>query len=321
MTMNERPPSAPPTLSYVLATKDRLSRLQRAIERVLRAIQPDEEIVIFDGGSTDGSTEWLRLAAEQDRRITVVSEADRGEAHAYNKAILLSRGRLIKPLTDDDIFQWAAIAECKAFMLARSDVHALGTNGIGTVWHSEDPFVKQDYDAEFLRWAGGGPPFAFSGLGLMIRRESLPLLGLFDTRCTWVDYEFTIRATALRANVAWYRGAAWLRVGTPQSNSAKFAARLQQDRERIDLYYGARTEPTTDISTMARAAGTMAALKRRWRRGLARPPSSTEAVRAWFEPLANDPEMYAMCEAQLAALSESPGEPFLCRDERMSELA
>ncbi|HRI80047.1 MAG TPA: glycosyltransferase, partial [Cyclobacteriaceae bacterium] len=47
------------TLSYVLTTYNKLPYLRVTIPYLLAACQPDEEIVVVDGGSQDGSAEYL----------------------------------------------------------------------------------------------------------------------------------------------------------------------------------------------------------------------------------------------------------------------
>ena len=51
-------------ISYVLATHNQLAALRPAIDRLATARQPTEEIVVIDGGSTDGSADYLRQLQE-----------------------------------------------------------------------------------------------------------------------------------------------------------------------------------------------------------------------------------------------------------------
>lgn len=62
---------------------------------------PHVEHIVMDGGSTDGSIEILGAASP---RVTWVSEADRGQSHAINKAFRASSGEIIGWLNSDDAY-------------------------------------------------------------------------------------------------------------------------------------------------------------------------------------------------------------------------
>ncbi|WP_460620260.1 glycosyltransferase, partial [Hymenobacter qilianensis] len=47
-------------LSYILTTYNKLPYLKQVLERLMAARQEDEEIVVADGGSKDGTVEYLQ---------------------------------------------------------------------------------------------------------------------------------------------------------------------------------------------------------------------------------------------------------------------
>lgn len=64
------------------------------------------EWLVVDDGSTDGSREWLRQIALQDKRVVVLLNSNnQGAAYARNQAIEAAKGRFIAFLDADD--QWA----------------------------------------------------------------------------------------------------------------------------------------------------------------------------------------------------------------------
>ena len=89
-----------PRISYVLATKNRAGFLRKALERVRQWIQPQDELIVVDGGSTDDTRAVVNAHASLVTRF--ISEPDRGEAHAFNKGVLIAHGEYVKFLTDDD---------------------------------------------------------------------------------------------------------------------------------------------------------------------------------------------------------------------------
>ncbi len=60
------------------------------------------ELIVADGGSTDGSVELLQQRAALDRRLRLVCEPDSGPPEALNRAFALARGTVIGWLNADD---------------------------------------------------------------------------------------------------------------------------------------------------------------------------------------------------------------------------
>lgn len=76
--------------------------LQEAVASVLN--QPEcLELLVADGGSTDGSIEFLTALASRDRRVRITYGPDQGPADALNKAFAQARGTMIGWLNADDI--------------------------------------------------------------------------------------------------------------------------------------------------------------------------------------------------------------------------
>lgn len=76
--------------------------LEEALDSVL--CQPEcLELLVADGGSTDGSLELLELWSQKDSRVRIVSRSDTGPADALNKAFKAARGTFIGWLNADDV--------------------------------------------------------------------------------------------------------------------------------------------------------------------------------------------------------------------------
>jgi glycosyltransferase involved in cell wall biosynthesis len=87
------PAQGPPVVSVVVPTFNPGPDLEPTLDSVLCQTFPDFEILVIDGGSTDGTVETLRRFG--DRIECWISEPDRGVYDAYNKGIGLSRGEWI----------------------------------------------------------------------------------------------------------------------------------------------------------------------------------------------------------------------------------
>jgi glycosyltransferase involved in cell wall biosynthesis len=226
-----------PKLTYVLTTYNKLFFLQMVLEDLIIHCADDEDIVIVDGGSTDGTVEYLSSIQDCPKISKVVSAKDRGEAHGFNKAILLAKGDLIKVITDDDVFHWQSVRSCKEFMSSHPDVDLMGSSGAAINLDADDIFVPLDYLENFSAWKSSNIPFAFCGLGLMIRRESLPLLGLFDLKYVRVDAEYSLRATSNDVNLAWLATPSWVRITNGASNSVKYFDKCVEEENKLNYLY------------------------------------------------------------------------------------
>lgn len=87
-------------------------KLRHTIESVLEQTESDYEILVKDGGSTDGCMAML----PPDERIRVVSQKDRGIYDAMNQAVAQARGEYFFFLNCGDCF-------CDAEVLAKVGEH------------------------------------------------------------------------------------------------------------------------------------------------------------------------------------------------------
>ena len=94
--------------------------LQEAVQSVL-AQKECLELLVADGGSTDGSLQVLEELAAVDPRLRIVSRSDRGPAEAINLALRAARGTLIAWLNADDISPSGAFARAGAALAAHPE--------------------------------------------------------------------------------------------------------------------------------------------------------------------------------------------------------
>lgn len=70
----------------------------------------DLEWLVIDGGSTDGSVEWLGEQAATDPRIRYTSGPDAGQSDAINKGLAMASGDVVAWLNADDLYAEGALA-------------------------------------------------------------------------------------------------------------------------------------------------------------------------------------------------------------------
>ncbi len=75
--------------------------IERAIRSVMDQDYDDWEHIIVDGGSTDGTVEILKKYPH----LKWISEPDRGQSDAMNKAFVMSSGDIVGYLNADDTYE------------------------------------------------------------------------------------------------------------------------------------------------------------------------------------------------------------------------
>lgn len=89
-----------PSVSVIVATLDAAATLAACIDSVSAQEGVPVELLVIDGGSTDGTVQTLE--AKNDSIAYWVSEPDRGVYHAWNKALERATGRWVCFLGADD---------------------------------------------------------------------------------------------------------------------------------------------------------------------------------------------------------------------------
>ncbi|OHA25230.1 MAG: hypothetical protein A3C79_02035 [Candidatus Taylorbacteria bacterium RIFCSPHIGHO2_02_FULL_45_28] len=233
-------PLNPIQLSYITATKNKLPYLKLGLEKVIAQKKPGEEILIADGGSTDGTKEYLGELKTKGKIDYFISEPDFGESHALNKLFLVAQGILIKIINDDDAYYFPAIETCKKFMLEHPDIDILGMEG-GSVKHKSptELYICQvaGYKDGWKKWKKDHTPFDSSVLGLMLRRSSLPILGFWNSSFTMADTEYTFRVTAGKAKIAWYTGSAYVYIKNQDGVTWVRKNRVANEIARLRKFY------------------------------------------------------------------------------------
>ena len=82
-----------PLLTIIVAVFNGAKTLERCIDSVVQQTWPYKELIIMDGGSTDGTVDLLK---RYDSKIKYwESRPDRGIYHAWNKALDHAEGEWI----------------------------------------------------------------------------------------------------------------------------------------------------------------------------------------------------------------------------------
>ena len=225
-------------VSYIISTKNRANILVETFKNVREFITPADELIIIDGASTDNTAEIVK--ANRDIVTLFVSEPDKGEAHGLNKGILVSRGRFIKILTDDDYFYPDAMRQVTGVLEAHPEIDALQCGGecfsVDAETHEEQLLCYEflPTDCQLTSDVSNIFDYVPCGLGLVLTRRIVARVGLFDTTWRAVDTDYMSRLIALRVNfqyahVKLYRHRAYAHSGQQD------VAAMSRDRTRALL--------------------------------------------------------------------------------------
>lgn len=101
-----------PSISIVMPSLNQGAFIEEAIRSVLLQSYPRLELIVVDGGSTDGSVRTI--AAYGDSLTAWVSEPDSGPPHALNKGFRQATGDILGFLNADDYLLPNALARVAA---------------------------------------------------------------------------------------------------------------------------------------------------------------------------------------------------------------
>jgi len=175
-------------ISVITPSYNQSAFISRTVESVLSQANVSLEYVIFDGGSTDGTV--ALLDAYRDR-AHIVSQSDKGQAHAVNKGLLATSAPIIGWLNSDDIYYPGALEVVCAFFVRHPEVDIVygSANWINADDGIIQPYPTQEWNPEdLLQKCFLCQPAVF------FRRSVLARVGLLDESLHYcMDYEYWVR--------------------------------------------------------------------------------------------------------------------------------
>lgn len=109
-------------ISVIVVCYNAGSKLVKTVNSILMQDYENYEIVVQDGGSSDGSVEGLRAQQAENKKIRIYTETDSGIYDAMNRALAKAEGRIVHFLNCGDTFPTPDIlGKAAAFMEAHPD--------------------------------------------------------------------------------------------------------------------------------------------------------------------------------------------------------
>jgi glycosyltransferase involved in cell wall biosynthesis len=188
-----------PLVSAIIPTYNRAHIICEAIDSILMQTYPHIEVIVVDDGSKDDTLARLQQYGD---RIRVISQANAGPAAARNRGIAEARGDLIAFLDSDDIWLPTKIERQVALMQQAGPSVPCCLCNIMMKWNSGD---RASFDIALLKpsadegvWLNPdevlATRFVLFNQGIMIRREVIERIGIFDESIRYLeDVEFPQR--------------------------------------------------------------------------------------------------------------------------------
>lgn len=179
-----------PVVSVIIPTFNCATTVSVALESVLSQDFVDKEIIIIDGGSTDGT---LKVLKRYENKIAkMISEPDRGIYDALNKGIDLAAGEWVYFLGSDDRLYDSKVFSDIPFRKAKSKML------YGNVVLENDGIIGPSgkiYDGPFSKYKLAKKNICHQAI--FYSRDVFVELGKFDERYhMWADWAFNMKAFA-----------------------------------------------------------------------------------------------------------------------------
>ena len=221
-----------PLVSIVTPSLDQRPFVERTLESVLSQRGDfDLEVLVQDGGSTDGTLEVLERFRD---RISMVVEPDSGQADAVNRALSRARGGILGWVNSDDLFRPGAIQSVvDAF---RANPGASWLHGRCDIVDEQDRVIRRpvaaykDFRARRHRFERLLVENYVSQMTVFWRRPLQDRVGVLDPSLRYTfDYDLWLRFARVTPPLFVDRTLAAFRWHVSSKSGSAFEAQFEED--------------------------------------------------------------------------------------------
>lgn len=233
-----------PLISIIIPSFNKVKFIGETLESVIAQNYPNFEVIIEDGGSTDGTLEIIKKYAEEyPGIIRYESKKDKGQWDAVNKGFKKAKGKILAYINADDTYLPGAFSEVER--LYRLNIDALWFAGRGRV-----------IDAKGNRIAVW--PTRYKNLFLFLNRKPLILIlnylmqpSVFITKKAWrcfgpftgfdrfiTEYDLWLKIAQVKMPVVTGRYLSNFRIESGTITKKSTRALLEADMKIVKKYTG-----------------------------------------------------------------------------------
>lgn len=139
-----------PKITVIIPCYNVASYVEECLESIQEQTLQEIEIVCIDDGSTDDTLCLLKQRAEQDRRITVLTQSNSGQGYARNQGALLAKGNYLYFMDGDDLLQRDALERLYTVASA-AELDVLYFDGVSFYENEELMSEKESYADYYIR--------------------------------------------------------------------------------------------------------------------------------------------------------------------------
>lgn len=202
-----------PAISILTPSYNAGDYLIEAVRSALTQMRPDDELLIQDAGSTDGSIEKVRAEFGDYPQLKIVTERDDGQADALNRALARAKNPVMGWLNADDLMSPGALDAVRRAWVLHPDVQVVF--GSWDIFGADGTRLRHKVPNSFKPLRLLLRPTVFSG-AIFAKTEAVREVGGFDASLYFVmDGDLWMRLSQLRSAVQvpetlagfrWYTG-------------------------------------------------------------------------------------------------------------------
>jgi len=173
-----------PFFSIITVVYNNKKFLEKTIKSVLNQSFKNFEYIIIDGGSSDGSLEIIK---KYDDNIDYwISEKDKGIYDAFNKGMMVSRGKYIGIINSDDIYLKNALKIIHKYLIQKTSFDFI-FGSVKKHWG-----ILHGYKPEKIFYSWGF--YSSHSTGFFLKKKAAKLVGLYNIKYKYhADYDYFYR--------------------------------------------------------------------------------------------------------------------------------